>query len=103
MNILIDLYKSTFSAEPSVCTALTGSASNRKYYRLSGDAGSCIGVVGVDTLENKAFLTIARHFYGNCNHRCNADGFPKDLGFPEHSGWFSFPSLLRSFPSHAQP
>ena len=64
MNRLIELYKSTFSAEPSVCTALTGSASNRKYYRLSGEAGTCIGVVGVDALENKAFLTIARHFYG---------------------------------------
>lgn len=63
MNILIELYKSTFSAEPAVCTPLTGSASNRKYYRLSGEAGTCIGVVGVDSLENKAFLTIAGHFH----------------------------------------
>ena len=64
MNRLIELYKSTFSAEPSACVQLTGSASNRKYYRLSGEAGPCIGVVGVDPLENKAFLTIARHFHG---------------------------------------
>ena len=63
MDRLIELYKSKFSAEPSGCTPLTGSASNRKYYRLSGPAGSCIGVVGVDELENKAFLTIARHFH----------------------------------------
>ena len=64
MDQLFELYKSIFSEEPSVCTPLTGSASNRRYYRLSGDAGACIGVVGVDALENKAFLTIARHFYG---------------------------------------
>ncbi len=64
MNILTDLYKSTFSAEPALCAPLTGSASNRRYYRLSGTAGTCIGVVGVDALENRAFLTIARHFYG---------------------------------------
>jgi aminoglycoside/choline kinase family phosphotransferase len=64
MHQLSELYKSTFSAEPSACVQLTGSASNRKYYRLSGEAGPCIGVVGVDALENKAFLTIARHFHG---------------------------------------
>ena len=64
MKQLIELYKSTFSEEPSVCAQLTGSASNRKYYRLSGPTGSCIGVVGVDVLENKAFLTIAKQFYG---------------------------------------
>lgn len=63
MNRLLELYKSIFAAEPELCTPLTGSASNRKYYRLSGEAGKCIGVVGVDQLENKAFLTIAQHFY----------------------------------------
>lgn len=62
MNQLIELYKSIFSAEPSGCTPLTGSASNRKYYRLSGEAGTCIGVIGVDVLENKAFLAIAEQF-----------------------------------------
>ena len=62
MDQLFELYKSIFSEEPSVCIPLTGSASNRRYYRLSGDAGACVGVVGVDQLENNAFLTIARHF-----------------------------------------
>ena len=42
--------------------ALTGSASNRKYYRLSGEGVSCIGVVGTDVRENEAFLSIAGHF-----------------------------------------
>ena len=63
MNRLQELYKSIFSEEPECCIPLTGSASNRKYYRLSGAAGTCVGVVGVDAQENRAFLTIARHFY----------------------------------------
>ena len=58
----MELYRSVFSAEPQSCAALTGSASNRKYYRLSGEGGSCIGVVGTDMRENEAFLVIARHF-----------------------------------------
>ena len=62
MNRLMELYRSVFSAEPQSCAALTGSASNRKYYRLSGEGGSCIGVVGTDMRENEAFLVIARHF-----------------------------------------
>ena len=63
MDRLTELYKSRYSAEPSEYIPLTGSASNRRYYRLSGDAGTCIGVIGVDALENKAFLTIAEHFH----------------------------------------
>jgi len=47
---------------PASVTPLTGSASNRRYYRLASDAGSCIGVIGVDVKENNAFVTIARHF-----------------------------------------
>ena len=62
MNQLIELYKSSFSVEPESCIPLTGSASNRKYYRLASVGRSCIGVVGVDVLENQAFLTIAAHF-----------------------------------------
>ena len=62
MEQLVELYRSVFSAEPQSCAALTGSASNRKYYRLSGEGGSCIGVVGTDVRENEAFLSIAEHF-----------------------------------------
>ena len=62
MNRLVELYKKVFSVEPESCTPLTGSASNRKYYRMSGEGGSCIGVVGTDVRENEAFLSIARHF-----------------------------------------
>ena len=62
MNRLTELYKGIFSVEPESCVAMTGSASNRKYYRLSGEDGSCIGVVGTDVRENEAFLSIAGHF-----------------------------------------
>ena len=41
---------------------MTGSASNRRYCRLTSQAGTCVGVVGTDAQENKAFITLARHF-----------------------------------------
>jgi aminoglycoside/choline kinase family phosphotransferase len=41
---------------------MTGSASNRRYCRLTSDAGTCVGVVGTDKNENLAFITLARHF-----------------------------------------
>lgn len=62
MNRLVELYKDRFSEAPESCVPMTGSASNRKYFRLSGGSNSCIGVVGTDVRENEAFLTIARHF-----------------------------------------
>ena len=62
MNQLINLYQSHYSCAPESCVPLTGSASNRKYYRLSDGKHTCIGVVGTDARENEAFLTIAGHF-----------------------------------------
>ena len=62
MNELATLYKSFFGVAPDDSVPITGSASNRKYYRLSSPAGTCIGVVGLDWEENNAFLTLARHF-----------------------------------------
>ena len=62
MNQLIDLYRSHYACAPEACVPLTGSASNRKYYRLSGGGHTCIGVAGTDARENEAFLTIAGHF-----------------------------------------
>ena len=41
---------------------LTGSASNRQYFRLSDGQSSCIGVIGLSASENKAFISMAAHF-----------------------------------------
>ena len=41
---------------------ITGSASNRKYFRLSDKENTAIGVIGEDTHENLAFLTFTNHF-----------------------------------------
>ncbi len=62
MKELTSLYIDCFGASPTEITPLTGSASNRSYYRLSSSAGTCVGVIGLDPAENRAFLTIARHF-----------------------------------------
>lgn len=41
---------------------ITGSGSNRQYYRISGKKKSAIGVIGEDKKENTAFLTFTGHF-----------------------------------------
>ena len=56
------LYKSYYGAVPESIAPLTGSASNRSYFRLSSEAGTCIGAVGTDRQENEAFVAISRHF-----------------------------------------
>lgn len=62
MKELISLYTSFYGTAPEEVTPLTGSASNRKYFRLASQAGSCVGVAGLDLQENNAFITLARHF-----------------------------------------
>lgn len=62
MNRLVQLYKERFSEEPSSVAPITGSASNRQYYRLSGGDLTCVGVIGTDATENASFLSLASHF-----------------------------------------
>ena len=62
MKELSSLYKSYFGTAPGSLTPMTGSASNRKYFRMSSPESSCIGVAGLDRQENDAFIHIARHF-----------------------------------------
>lgn len=62
MQVLSSLYQSLYGQAPEVMVPITGSASNRSYYRMSSSTGSCVGVVGLDRAENHAFLTIASHF-----------------------------------------
>jgi aminoglycoside/choline kinase family phosphotransferase len=62
MEELISLYMGYFGCEPDRVGKIMGSASNRSYYRMCSPKGTCIGVNGLDRMENEAFLKIAGHF-----------------------------------------
>ena len=62
MERLYKLFAGHYGCEPSSAVALTGSASNRQYFRLCGGGYSCVGVIGTAAQENHAFLTMASHF-----------------------------------------
>lgn len=62
MKRLSSLYNEYFGCCPENVSVITGSASNRSYYRLVSEAGACIGVIGTDRDENDAFVKLARHF-----------------------------------------
>ena len=62
MHKLIELFSKYYGSEPSVVAPIKGSASNRRYFRLMNDEHSSVGVVGTDADENKAFVTLAKHF-----------------------------------------
>ena len=62
MEELRKLYVGYYGIEPDEIRPIAGSASNRQYYRLSDGMNSCIGVIGNDLEENRAFISLARHF-----------------------------------------
>lgn len=62
MERLRSLYRTYYGCEPQNVLPMTGSASNRRYCRLTSPVGTCVGVVGTDAQENNAFITLARHF-----------------------------------------
>jgi len=62
MERLITLYENLYSVRPEEIIPLSGSGSNRRYYRMISSVSSCIGVVGTDVRENGAFLSIGGHF-----------------------------------------
>ena len=55
------LYQQHTGISAESIEAMTGSGSNRRYFRLRG-AQNLIGVYGTSTEENKAFLYMAEHF-----------------------------------------
>ena len=59
---LRDLYRRRFGADPERLVSLHGDASSRRLFRISGGAGTAIGVHGPDPLENRAFLSFSRTF-----------------------------------------
>lgn len=63
MESLLKLYEEFTGHAPKQCQAITGSGSNRQYFRLTDDdGGTLIGVVGTSREENHAFVYLARHF-----------------------------------------
>ena len=62
MKELYGLFRKHTGAEPENAVALTGSGSNRSYFRLHGGGTSLMGVTGTDVKENNAFITLAAHF-----------------------------------------
>lgn len=62
MEQLKELFASRFGIEADSVLPVSDSGSNRKYYRMTAEGVSCIGVVGTDIAENKAFVTEAGHF-----------------------------------------
>lgn len=64
ITILSGLYKQHRGVEPSKVVELAASGSNRRYFRLSGDAeqASLIGVLGCCRPENETFIYLADHF-----------------------------------------
>ena len=63
MDRLRLLFTEAFSVELLHLTPITGSASNRQYYRLESDGITCVGVIGTDIKENESFVYMAHHFH----------------------------------------
>ena len=62
MERLHKLFEKKYGVKPDSATLLTGSASPRMYFRLTGGEYSCLGVIGTDMEENTAFIYLADHF-----------------------------------------
>ena len=61
-DILQELFESYSGRKLSLKTELPTSGSHRRYFRLTGGNISIIGVLGTDLDENRAFITLSRHF-----------------------------------------
>jgi aminoglycoside/choline kinase family phosphotransferase len=66
MNVLTDLFFQYCGQLPQTVVLLSGAGSNRKYYRLSADGTSVIGVLGTSLEENRAFIMLSAHFHKQC-------------------------------------
>ena len=59
---LESLFLSYYGHLPESVIPITGSGSNRNYYRINSANASCIGVYGTDPDENRAFIYLSGHF-----------------------------------------
>ena len=62
MERLYKLFIQKYGVSPESMEPITGSASPRRYFRMSAGQDSCVGVLGVDSAENQAFISISCHF-----------------------------------------
>ncbi|MFU8844119.1 MAG: phosphotransferase, partial [Bacteroidales bacterium] len=60
--LLAGLYRYFAGQPPTAMKKLTGSGSNRAYYRITGNNTNVIGTIGEDLHETKAFLYFSEHF-----------------------------------------
>ena len=64
MERLRALFRSCCGHDAATVTPITGSGSNRQYFRLTGiDGHTLIGVIGTSKEENHAFIYLAQHFW----------------------------------------
>ena len=63
MEQLNILFEKKYGRRPETVNQMTGSASPRRYYRMSAGEHSCMGVIGTDQPENEAFIAISSHFH----------------------------------------
>ena len=63
MQELNSLFKKHTGKENPTIEALPSSGSNRRYYRLTAENISLIGVYGQSREENYAFIELAKHFH----------------------------------------
>lgn len=87
VSALVPMFESRFGKCQRV-EALPGAGSDRKYFRLCGEMGTAIGVVGPDVIENRCFVALAKYFHDNtlpvpkiycCTDSCDAY-LESDLG-----------------------
>ena len=74
---LESLYLSLTGTKPDSANELPGSGSHRRYFRLSGKAGSYMAVKGTSIEENDTFIYLSDHF------RSKGLNVPKVLGVSE--------------------
>lgn len=68
MERLSELYQLWSGLRPDRAELLPLSGSARKYYRITGQGGTCIGCIGTTLSENKAFLEIDSRFRASGLH-----------------------------------
>lgn len=64
-SILSGLFEESTGKKPLQIQPITGSGSQRKYYRLTGKSNSFIGTVSCNIAENEAFFHVASVFLSN--------------------------------------